>query len=198
MTLPHNLHLWSYHLCAQHLTLTLKSVIQLGRFCSIPNASPKDENLWGIMTKQNKWRTFSTSKLGKWFDDMLAAGNIASASRQLGNRKLSEVESEVGKWKKDENLWSIKTKPNKWRTFSTSKLGTWFDDMLAARYIASASRQVGNRWNRGKHGKCENRENRVGSWEMEKGWKSLKYQDKKWRNEEHSQYPSWENDLMTC
>ena len=36
--------------------------------------------------------------------DMLAAGNIASASRQLGNRKLSEVESEVGKWKKDENL----------------------------------------------------------------------------------------------
>ena len=181
MTLPHNLHLWSYHLCAQHLTLTLKSVIQLGRFCSIPNASPKDENLWGIMTKQNKWRTFSTSKLGKWFDDMLAAGNIASASRQLGNRKLSEVESEVGKWKKDENLWSIKTKPNKWRTFSTSKLGTWFDDMLAAGNLASASRQVGNRGNRGKHGKHgkrENRENRVGSWEMEKGWKSLKYQDK--------------------
>ena len=178
MTLPHNLHLWSYHLCAQHLTLTLKSVIQLGRFCSIPNASPKDENLWGIMTKQNKWRTFSTSKLGKWFDDMLAAGNIASASRQLGNRKLSEVESEVGKWKKDENLWSIKTKPNKWRTFSTSKLGTWFDDMLAAGNIASASRQVGKR---GKHGKRENRENpenQVGSWEMEKGWKSLKYQDK--------------------
>ena len=32
MTLPQYLHLYSYHLCAQDLTLTLKSVIQLGRF----------------------------------------------------------------------------------------------------------------------------------------------------------------------
>ena len=60
--------------------------------------------------KMKKWRTFSISKLGKWFDDMLAARNIASASRQVRNRKLSEIESEVEKWKKDENLWSIKTK----------------------------------------------------------------------------------------
>jgi len=195
MTLPHNLHLWSYHLCAQHLTLTLKSVIQLGRFCSIPNASPKDENLWGIMTKQNKWRTFSTSKLGKWFDDMLAAGNIASASRQLGNRKLSEVESEVGKWKKDENLWSIKTKPNKWRTFSTSKLGTWFDDMLAARNIASASRQVGNRVDKSEivNGRKSSRKLRNG-----KRMKIFEVSRQNKINEEHSQYPSWENDLMTC
>ena len=195
MTLPHNLHLWSYHLCAQHLTLTLKSVIQLGRFCSIPNASPKDENLWGIMTKQNKWRTFSTSKLGKWFDDMLAAGNIASASRQLGNRKLSEVESEVGKWKKDENLWSIKTKPNKWRTFSTSKLGTWFDHMLAARNIASASRQVGNRVDKSEivNGRKSSRKLRNG-----KRMKIFEVSRQNKINEEYSQYPSWENDLMTC
>jgi len=94
--------------------------------------------------KMKKWRTFSISKLGKWFDDMLAARNIASASRQVRNRKLSEIR--VGSWEmeKDENLWSIKTKQNKWRIFSISKLGKWFEDMLAARNIASASRTRGN------------------------------------------------------
>ena len=184
MTVPHNLHLWSYHLCAHHLTLTLKSVIQLGRFCSIPNASPKDENLWGIKTKLNKCRTFSTSKLGTWFDDMLAAGNLASASRQLGNRKLSEIESEVEKWKKDENLWSIKTKPNKWRTFSTSKLGTWFDDMLAVGNIASASRRLGNP-------KLSEIESKVEKWStiVDKRQKNSKYQKKV--NEEKFQHPDW-------
>ena len=171
MTLPHNLHLWSYHLCAQDLTLTLKSVIQLGRFCSRPNA---DENLWGIKTKLNKCRTFSTSKLGTWFDDMLAAGNLASASRRLGNRKLSEIASEVEKWKKDENLWSIKTKPNKWRTFSTSKLGTWFDDMLAVANIALASRRLGNR-------KLSEIESEVEKWStiVDERQKNSKYK-KKW------------------
>ena len=123
--------------------------------------------------------------------DMLAAGNIASASRQLGNRKLSEVESEVGKWKKDENLWSIKTKPNKWRTFSISKLGKWFDDMLAARNIATASRQVRNR---------KLSEIRVGSWEMEKDenlW-SIKTKQNKWRIFSISKLGKWFEDMLAA
>ena len=53
MTLPQYLHLYSYHLCAQDLTLTLKSVIQLGRLCSLANARMKRMNILDV-SRQNK------------------------------------------------------------------------------------------------------------------------------------------------
>ena len=53
MTLPQYLHLYSYHLCAQDLTLTLKSVIQLGRLCSLANARMKRMNSLDV-SRQNK------------------------------------------------------------------------------------------------------------------------------------------------
>ena len=67
MTLPQYLHLYSYHLCAQDLTLTLKSVIQLGRLCSLANARMKRMNILDV-SRQNK--ILNILKAGKmiWWD----------------------------------------------------------------------------------------------------------------------------------
>ena len=62
MTMPQYLHLYSYHLCAQDLTLTLKSVIQLGRFPRMKRMNILD------VSRQNK--ILNILKAGKmiWWD----------------------------------------------------------------------------------------------------------------------------------
>ena len=62
MTMPQYLHLYSYHLCALDLTLTLKSVIQLGRLCSMANARMKRMNILDV-SRQNKILNIQTGKM---------------------------------------------------------------------------------------------------------------------------------------
>ena len=119
MTMPQYLHLYSYHLCAQDLTLTLKSVIQLGRF-----------------QDRTKFSTFS--KLGKWSDEMLAPRNIPTATASRGVEESKSRKSTYGKSPEveDDSKYEKKMKyqdKTKFSTFSTSRLVKWFCDMLAAR-----------------------------------------------------------------
>ena len=101
MTLPQYLHLYSYHLCAQDLTLTLKSVIQLGRFWSMANVLGwKGWTVW-MFQDRTKFSTFS--KLGKWSDEMLAPRNIPTAT---ASRRVEE--SKVDLRQKSKNIVSIK------------------------------------------------------------------------------------------
>ena len=67
MTLPQYLHLYSYHLCAQDLTLTLKSVIQLGRLCSMANARMKRMNSLDV-SRQNKILNILKARKMIWWE----------------------------------------------------------------------------------------------------------------------------------
>ena len=127
MTLPQYLHLYSYHLCAQDLTLTLKSVIQLGRFWSMANVLGwKGWTVW-MFQDRTKFSTFS--KLGKWSDEQKHTyGYGESTSRRVESRLTAKV-AEYRKYKK-KMKYQDKTK---FSTFSTSRLVKWFCDMLAAR-----------------------------------------------------------------
>ena len=67
MTMPQYLHLYSYHLCAQDLTLTLKSVIQLGRLGSLANARMKRMNILDV-SRQNKILNILKARKMIWWD----------------------------------------------------------------------------------------------------------------------------------
>jgi hypothetical protein len=133
MTLPQYLHLYSYHLCAQDLTLTLKSVIQLGRLCSMANARMKRMNSLDV-SRQNKILNILKPRKMIWWDagtQKHTYGYGESASRRV-------EESKVDLRQKSKNIESIKKKmkyqdKTKFSTFSTSRLVKWFCDMLAAR-----------------------------------------------------------------
>ena len=130
MTLPQYLHLYSYHLCAQDLTLTLRSVIQLGRLCSMANARMKRMNSLDF-SRQNKILNILKARKMIWWDagtQKHTYGYGESTSRRVESRLTAKVE-EYRKYKKK---WSIKSK-QKFSTFSTSRLVKWFCDMLAAR-----------------------------------------------------------------
>ena len=66
MTLPQYLHLYSYHLCAQDLTLTLKSVIQLGRLCSLANARMKRMNILDVSRQNKILNILKSGKMIRW------------------------------------------------------------------------------------------------------------------------------------
>ena len=111
MTLPQYLHLYSYHLCAQDLTLTLKSVIQLGRLCSLANARMKRMNILDV-SRQNKILNILKARKMIWWDagtQKPTYGYGESTSRRVEESKSRRVESrltakvaECRKYKKNE------------------------------------------------------------------------------------------------
>ena len=137
MTLPQYLHLYSYHLCAQDLTLTLKSVIQLGRLCSMANARMKRMDILDV-SRQNKILNILKARKMIWWDTGTQKhiyGYGESTSRRVESRLTAKVEK---RQKSKSNIVSIKKKmkyhdKTKFSTFSTSGLVKWFCDMLAAR-----------------------------------------------------------------
>ena len=103
MTLPQYLHLYSYHLCAQDLTLTLKSVIQLGRLCSMANARMKRMNSLDV-SRQNKILNILKARKMIWWDagtQKHTYGYGESTSRRV-------EESKVDLRQKSQNIVSIK------------------------------------------------------------------------------------------
>ena len=127
MTMPQYLHLYSYHLCAQDLTLTLKSVIQLGRLCSMANARMKRMNILDVSRQNKILNILKARKMIWWAETYLRLRRVdESTSRKVDLRQKSQ------------NIVSIKKKmkyqdKTKFSTFSTSRLVKWFCDMLAAR-----------------------------------------------------------------
>ena len=97
MTMPQYLHLYSYHLCAQDLTLTLKSVIQLGRLCSMANARMKRMNILDV-SRQNKILNILKARKMIWWAETY---HTATASRRV-------EESKVDLRQKSKNIVSIK------------------------------------------------------------------------------------------
>ena len=131
MTMPQYLHLYSYHLCAQDLTLTLKSVIQLGRFWSMANARMKRMNILDV-SRQNKILNILKARKMIWWDagtQKHTYGYGESTSRRVESRLTAKVEKRQ-KSKSKKMKYHDKTK---FSTFSTSGLVKWFCDMLAAR-----------------------------------------------------------------
>lgn len=103
MTLPQYLHLYSYHLCAQDLTLTLKSVIQLGRLCSMANARMKRMNSLDV-SRQNKILNILKARKMIWWDagtQKHTYGYGESTSRRVESRLTAKV-AEYCKYKKNE------------------------------------------------------------------------------------------------
>ena len=103
MTLPQYLHLYSYHLCAQDLTLTLKSVIQLGRFWSMANARMKRMNILDV-SRQNKILNILKARKMIWWDagtQKPTYGYGESTSRRVESRLTAKV-AECRKYKKNE------------------------------------------------------------------------------------------------
>ena len=126
MTLPQYLHLYSYHLCAQDLTLTLKSVIQLGRFWSMANARMKRMNILDVSRRNKILNILKARKMIWWAETYL----------RLQGVELSRVESRLTAKVEDDSKYEKKMKyqdKTKFSTFSTSRLVKWFCDMLAAR-----------------------------------------------------------------
>ena len=107
MTLPQYLHLYSYHLCAQDLTLTLKSVIQLGRLCSLANARMKRMNILDV-SRQNKILNILKARKMIWWDagtQTHTYGYGESTSRRVESRLTAKVEK---RQKSKSNIASIK------------------------------------------------------------------------------------------
>lgn len=106
MTMPQYLHLYSYHLCAQDLTLTLKSVIQLGRLCSMANARMKRMNSLDV-SRQNKILNILKARKMIWWDagtQKHTYGYGESTSRRVESRLTAKVETR----QKSQNIESIK------------------------------------------------------------------------------------------
>ena len=119
MTLPQYLHLYSYHLCAQDLTLTLKSVIQLGRLCSMANARMKRMNSLDV-SRQNKILNILKARKMIWWDagtQKHTYGYGESTSRRVESRLTAKVEeyrkyikkNEVSRQNKVLNILNIQT-----------------------------------------------------------------------------------------
>ena len=107
MTLPQYLHLYSYHLCAQDLTLTLKSVIQLGRLCSMANARMKRMNSLDV-SRQNKILNILKARKMIWWDagtQKHTYGYGESTSRRVESQLTAKVEK---RQKSKSNIVSIK------------------------------------------------------------------------------------------
>ena len=107
MTLPQYLHLYSYHLCAQDLTLTLKSVIQLGRLCSMANARMKRMNILDV-SRQNKILNILKARKMIWWDagtQKHTYGYGESTSRRVESRLTAKVEK---RQKSKSNIVSMK------------------------------------------------------------------------------------------
>ena len=119
MTLPQYLHLYSYHLCAQDLTLTLKSVIQLGRLCSLANARMKRMNSLDV-SRQNKILNILKARKMIWWDagtQKHTYGYGESTSRRVESQLTAKVEeyrkyekkNEVSRQNKVLNILNIQT-----------------------------------------------------------------------------------------
>ena len=102
MTLPQYLHLYSYHLCAQDLTLTLKSVIQLGRLCSVANARMKRMNSLDV-SRQNKILNILKARKMIWWD-----AGTQKHTYGYGKSRSRRVESRLTASKSKSNIVSIK------------------------------------------------------------------------------------------
>ncbi len=106
MTMPQYLHLYSYHLCAQDLTLTLKSVIQLGRLGSLANARMKRMNSLDVSRQNKILNILKARKMIWWAETYLRLRRVdESKSRRVESRLTAKVE----KWQKSKsNIVSIK------------------------------------------------------------------------------------------
>ena len=125
MTLPQYLHLYSYHLCAQDLTLTLKSVIQLGRFWSMANARMKRMNSLDV-SRQNKILNILKARKMIWWDagtQKHTYGYGESTSRRVESRLTAKVE-EYRKYKK-KNEVSRQNKVLNILNIQTGKMILW-------------------------------------------------------------------------
>ena len=125
MTLPQYLHLYSYHLCAQDLTLTLKSVIQLGRLCSMANARMKRMNSLDV-SRQNKILNILKARKMIWWDagtQKHTYGYGESTSRRVERRLTAKVE-EYRKYKK-KNEVSRQNKVLNILNIQTGKMILW-------------------------------------------------------------------------
>lgn len=119
MTLPQYLHLYSYHLCAQDLTLTLKSVNQLGRFWSMANARMKRMNILDV-SRQNKILNILKARKMIWWDAGTQYGTGSGSSRRVEESKVdfrqksksnivSTKKNEVSRQNKVLNILNIRT-----------------------------------------------------------------------------------------
>ena len=125
MTMPQYLHLYSYHLCAQDLTLTLKSVIQLGRLCSMANARMKRMNSLDV-SRQNKILNILKARKMIWWDagtQKHTYGYGESTSRRVERRLTAKVE-EYRKYKK-KNEVSRQNKVLNILNIQTGKMILW-------------------------------------------------------------------------
>ena len=125
MTMPQYLHLYSYHLCAQDLTLTLKSVIQLGRLCSLANARMKRMNILDV-SRQNKILNILKARKMIWWDagtQKHTYGYGESTSRRVESRLTAKVE-EYRKYKK-KNEVSRQNKVLNILNIQTGKMILW-------------------------------------------------------------------------
>ena len=108
MTLPQYLHLYSYHLCAQDLTLTLKSVIQLGRLCSLANARMKRMNILDVSRQNKILNILKSGKMIRW-DAGTQKHTYGYGYGESMSRKLT-YGREVEKRQKSKNIVSFKKK----------------------------------------------------------------------------------------
>ena len=125
MTMPQYLHLYSYHLCAQDLTLTLKSVIQLGRLCSMANARMKRMNSLDV-SRQNKILNILKARKMIWWDagtQKHTYGYGESTSRRVESRLTAKV-AEYRKYKK-KNEVSRQNKVLNILNIQTGKMILW-------------------------------------------------------------------------